>query len=185
METGWYGSLWKHTFNRFSKYTSNHSLIYYACQYNASHGIHIEVIHHAIRSKRKGDMAIMDLVTQYYTNTSQLRKIQKVRMELGVVHVSDICSADGHRLDNRFLSNKMKSVVCNNDSWPVKHNVNKQDHTMWNKLLKRIFSGTNTSLITPLREWIKCDQHTWFTECDFFLSDNREFLYHQYKHGVW
>ena len=102
--------------------------------------------------KQEGDMAIMDLVTQYYTNTSQLRKIQKVRTELGVVHVIDLCSTDGRKLDNRFLSNKIKSVVRNNDSWPVKNNVNKQDHNMWNKLLKRIFSGTNTSLITPLQE---------------------------------
>ena len=152
MEIGWYGSLWKHTFSRFSKYTSNHSLIFYACQYNASHDIHIEVTHHKIHPKRKGDMDIMDLATQYYTNTSQLQKIQKVRMKLCVVHVSDLCSADGCRLDNRFLSNKMKSVVRNNDSWSVKHNVNKLYHTMWNKLLKQIFSGTNTSLITPLQE---------------------------------
>ena len=63
MEIGWYGSLWKHTFNRFSKYTSNHSLIYYTCQYNASHDIHIEVTHHEIHPKRKGDMAIIDLAT--------------------------------------------------------------------------------------------------------------------------
>ena len=185
IEIGWYRSLWKHTFSQYSNYTSDHSLIFHTCEYNAPHAIHIEVPHHEIYPKREGDKAIMDLATKYYTDTSKLRSIQKVRMELGVVHVSDLCSADGRRLDNRFFSSKLKSVVCNTDSWPVKHRVNKKYYTHWRNLLNKIFNGENSILITPLMNWLKCDQQRWITEWDFFQSESRKFLYRQYIKGVW
>ena len=70
----------------------------------------------------------MDMAT--IIPTRQLRKIQRVRMELGVLHISNICSADGRRLDKRFLSNKMKSIVRSGNLGPVKHNVTKQDNIM-------------------------------------------------------
>ena len=106
----------------------------------------------------------MDLATQHYTDTSQLRSIHKIRMALGVVHVSDLCSADGRKLDHRFLSRKMRRVVRNTDSWPVKHNVTNLNYTPRRKLLKQIFIGEILTLITPLGNWLKCDQQSWIKE---------------------
>ena len=80
----------------------------------------------------------MELATKLYSKTSVLRSIQRVRMSLGVVHLSDICSANGIQLDNRFLSQKLSNVVRNTDKWPVRHHVNNNDYKHWRKSLREI-----------------------------------------------
>ena len=80
MEVGMYNSLWKITLTFFSKYASDHSLIFHACNYNSSNKIEIPVPHQEINPRRKRDRTIMNLATELCRNTSILQSIQKMKI---------------------------------------------------------------------------------------------------------
>ena len=94
-EVGLYQPLWKNKFDTYSKYVSDHSLIYHACSYNSTNHIDISIPHQELMPNRENDRSIMDLATKFYDNTSVLRSIQRVRMSLGLVNLSNICAANG------------------------------------------------------------------------------------------
>ena len=136
----------------------------------------MSVTHLELRPKRKSYKVIMELAWNAYDTKSILRSIQKVRMALGVVHLSKTCAANRIQLDKQFLSSKLTNVVRNSDMWPVNHHVISSDYSHWRKFIKCIFSGVNSTLTTPLGNWVNQDQLSWKNHWDFFLSSNREFL---------
>ena len=104
LEAGVYGTLWKISFKHISRYFMYHSLIYHTCYYNVSNGIHLSVVHGEMKLQREGDMALMSISVDNFTDTKDLRSIQRVRSQLGMVHVSDVCSADGIKMDRFFVT---------------------------------------------------------------------------------
>ena len=119
----------------------------------------------------------MDLAKKIYVNKSILISIQKVRMALGIVLLSEIFSANGIQLDKRFISIKLQNVVRNSDVWPVKNHVTSSGYNHWRKRIKGIFNGVNSTLTTPLGNWVNQDQITWKNHWYFFLYSNREFFF--------
>ena len=102
----------------------------------------------------------MDLATKIYVNNSILISIQKVRMALGIVHLSEICSTNRIQLDKLFISIKLQNVVRHSDIWPVKNHVTSSDYTNRRKRIKGIFNGVNSTLTTRLGNWVNQDQLT-------------------------
>ena len=157
LETGLYGSLWKMTFNHIAKYIQKHSLIYSLLEYNTEQDILISTKHGELSKKRSNDKSLMSIALSLYLNTknSQLCAIQRVRMQVGVVSLSDISIADGSRIDPIFYFQRStaKHIRRNNLDWPLIHHVTRKDMSIWRQFLNTISLGTNKVLPTPLGQW--------------------------------
>ena len=127
MEVGLYHPLCNNKFEIYSKYVSDHSLIFHACSYNSTYNIKISIHHQKLIPNREKYRSLIDLATELYDKPSVLRSIQRVRMSLGLVILSDICAANGLQLDKRFLSKQKSKVLRNKGKWPVQHHVDNND----------------------------------------------------------
>ena len=153
LETGLYGSLWKMSFEDISTYVSGHSLIYHMLSYNNANNIQINVNHTERSPKRTGDQSIMETALTYFHYSKDLKAIQRVRMFLGLLSLSDICNTSGTSLDISFYSTKQTYRQRSNSEWPIKQHVYKTDYIVWRKLLKFIFSNESYTLYQPLGHW--------------------------------
>ena len=102
-----------------------------------------------------------------------------------VVSLSDICTADGTRLDTTFLSRSEFGGCRNYFIWPTKHHVSSAAFTTWSKAMECAFTGPNQSLIVPLGDWLVDDDQQWPGEWDWFVSSDREFLYFRTSDTEW
>ena len=121
----------------------------------------------------------------YFSTIADLRSIQRVRMMLGVVHISDITSANGTRLDKQMLDTNVHQKVKNTYDWPSKHHVNAKDISIWRKLLNYIFPLETKSLPIPLGNWNTMTTEQWLNSWDFFITPNKEFLYQNHGNSIW
>ena len=69
------------------------------------------------------DRVIMEVVSQCVDSVKDLRAVNRVSMHHGVIHVSDITSADGRKLNEEFLASAEFNGRRNDYLWPVKHHV--------------------------------------------------------------
>ena len=109
LEAGLYGPLWNMPFHQVSSYILQHSLVFDIWKYNYLHNIWIHTSHGELSPNRLNAIPIMLLASQHFTDNASLRSIQKVRMAMGVIHLSDICYVDGRSLDSRYLFTKFPS----------------------------------------------------------------------------
>ena len=185
LDSGLYGSLWKMPFDTISKYVQTHSLIFSMIEYNHKHSILINSAHGTVTPQRTGDSSLMSLASKYYSDSPTLRSIQRVRMAFGAIHLSDICSVDGNKLDIRYLQSQPSFIYKNKFDWPSKHHYNRLDLSKWRNLLRAIFNGPNKTLPTPLGPWKHMTHTEWFESWDFFLSPDQQFLFHQINPTTW
>ena len=101
------------------------------------------------------------------------------------MHVSDICSTDGRKIDASFYATKHIYKYRNTYDWSIKHHVNKVDYTTWRNLLKYIFWVENDTLPIPLGSWIQMSSLQWKDNWGYFLTQDRQFLYHKIKDNTW
>ena len=181
LDTGQYGSLWTSNFNDANKYIQTHSLVYHMWDYNVKHDIQISLKHSILSAQREDDVSIMTLALKIFPNKKDLRSIQNMRMKLNVIHISDITTADGIKLDPKFYSTTPSSIQRNVYKWPTKHHITRQDTTLWRKFLTQIFQGPQYSLEHPLGAWHPMPDSQWIDNWDYFLTSDREFLYHRVK----
>ena len=184
LEAGLYGPLWEMPFKEISKYVDKHSLIYDTLQYQHENNIAISAPHGTISPQRDGDSALMDLALTKYNDCATLRAIQRVRMAFGVIHLSDICSVNGSTLNMHFLKSQPTRIIKNTYDWPSKHHFNRYDLSKWRNLLRDIFCDNNHNLPTPLGIWKHMSQSVWIDSWDFFITNDKEFLFH-FTGGVW
>ena len=177
LEAGLYGSLWDMPFDIISKYISRHSYIYDILRYNDENDIHLSIPHKAMHPPRARDKPLMQIASTHFTTVADLRSIQRVRMKLGVTHLSDITTADGRKLDMTMFDTNVQKHHKNDFDWPSKHHMNKKDVWLWRKFLKMIFSSYNNSLPLRLGNWCNMDRDTWLSTWDYFISENKEFLF--------
>ena len=181
LDTGQYGSLWKADFTDAQKYIQSHSLLYHMWAYNVKNEIHISLKHSILSAQRENDTPIMALALKIFPHKKNLRSIQKMRMKLNVIHVSDITTADGTKLDPKFYSTSPPSIQRNTYKWPTKHHISGQDIALWRKFLTQIYHGTQHSLEQPLGAWHVMPNTQWRDNWDYFLTLDKEFLYHRVK----
>ena len=153
LETGLYGLIWKMPFDLISKYISDHSLVYHTLKYNSENNVSIPIQHDELKPQRENDKPIMLLASTFFTKVGELRSIQRVRMKLGVTHLSDICTAQGTRSDPSISSTNVKRRIKNNYDWPSKHHLNGYDIFIWRKFLKHLFNQGDQTLHIPLSPW--------------------------------
>ena len=134
LEAGLYGLLWHMNVDFISKYVSHHSWLFATIKYNYDHNITLHVKHSTLEPQRCNDHSIMSLAMHFSTNASDLRSINRVRMQLNIIHLSDITTANGIGLEKGFLK-RSYSPHRNDFLWPLKHKVRPQDFTIWRRFL--------------------------------------------------
>ena len=127
----------------------------------------------------------MELASQFFHSSKELKAIQRVRMSLGVISLSDICNTNGSCLDKSFYSTTPVHKRRNNYTWPLKHHVYKSDYTIWRKLLNFIFSNGSHSLYQPLGHWTILSYTEWTESWDYFVTPDRQFVYQQIGPSSW
>ena len=185
LETGLYGPIWNMPFDLISKYVSQHSYVYHILKYNAENNISLSIPHETLAPQREGDQPIMLLASQYFSTTAELRSIQRVRLLLGVTHLSDISTANGYKMDITMFDTHLHKHHKNLYDWPSKHHTNVYDIWKWRKLLKYIFCLDNTSLPLPLGNWVHMNDATWLYTWDYFTTTDNEFLYLNKGENKW
>ena len=121
----------------------------------------ISTVHGKLSPRRQGDASLMELASVYFPDTPSLRLIQRVRMALGVVHLSDICSANGRNMDTQYLKTDLPFPSKNSYKWYTKYHINRHNITKWKKFVKQLFLIDNKSLVTTLGPWVPIDNDTW------------------------
>jgi len=165
LEMGLYGLIWHNSFPAYAKWCSGHSWLFHVCQFNKDHEIAINIDHATLKPKRLHNRAIMDVVQEFFDSKAELQAINCARMLHGVVSLSDICTADGKRLDSVFLSRAQFGGNRNDFLWPDKHHISFADYTTWSKAMDFVFEA-NQKLTIPLRQWlVDCDRQ-WLDEWD-------------------
>ena len=177
LDTGQYGSLWDMEFKTISQYIQSHSLVYHMWKYNSENEIQLSLLHTQLTARREGDVAIMQLAQKYLKNKVACRAIQNVRMKLNIVHLSDITTLDGRKLEMNFYSTTLPNIHRNDYDWPIKHFVTPKDVTMWRKFLRKVFNQPQFSLEKRLGPWNSMTNSSWINSWDYFLPPDKEFIY--------
>ena len=102
LDIGLYGPWWDMPFKLYSKYVQKHSWVFACIKYIHDNNIQLSIIHNYLQAGRSGDQPIMLLASHLITKNGDLRAINRVRIALNLVNLSDICSANGRSLDKRF-----------------------------------------------------------------------------------
>jgi hypothetical protein len=185
LDTGLYGLLWDMPFPKYSKWVDKQSWIYSICEYNHQHNITIQCPHPKINPSRVQDRSIMEYVSSFISNTSELRAINRVRQFHGIVHISDITSADGYFLNPEFLCSAEFDGRRNDYLWPTKHHVTSSDYTSWRRALEQLFPVNPLQLVNPLGTWILDEALQWTKHWDWFSSTSSDFLFRQVGEDSW
>ena len=121
----------------------------------------------------------MSIAHKIFRETKNIRSVQKVRSKLELIHISDVSSADGRKMNEYFLSPQQGKRDRNTYDWSSKHHATNIDLTVWMKLLKHIFQADTYHLSSPLGKWIDMPLLKWIEQWDYFVSNDRQFLYHR------
>ena len=113
-------------------------------------GIRIQDIRCPIM-KRENDCALMDIAIQSKMNDGQIRMVNCCRVYLCVECLSDICSADGKRINPSTMDCKEEAKIATTEDWPRQPRPGKQHRKTWKKLLESI--SNNNKLTTGLGDW--------------------------------
>jgi hypothetical protein len=133
-------------------------------------------IDHMLKCKRFRDRTIMDMAIEYSSNTSILQSINKIRMALNIVWLSDMASADGCHIDKKWLFPSTHHTTRNGFLWPQAHHTTKKDWSVWRQWAKSLGRNQEQVLEHPLGPW-QCTQSGWMSEWDSFTTVNNELLY--------
>jgi Endonuclease/Exonuclease/phosphatase family./Reverse transcriptase (RNA-dependent DNA polymerase). len=177
LEFGLASPLTRHKVQQGLLYATTPSWIRHMLSFTVEHEIYIALdTSHTISAKRQHDDTIMELALRYTTNKSGLQSINKVRMSLHVIWISDISTADGRHIDTRYLR-KLDSLPSRNQYiWPCTHKVTSGDWTIWKRFLRQLCSNESWTLVRPLGQWL-CRKQQWIEEWDCFLDRQNSILY--------
>jgi hypothetical protein len=119
---------------------------------------------------REIDCTIMEKALESIDKCRILQSINRVRMEMNVVWLSDILTADGREVDKRFLNKTMEWPLRNKHTWPIKHHTSIGDWQAWRRWIKSICRENTRSLISPLGKWMG-GQEDWIAQWDCFYGN--------------
>lgn len=115
----------------------------------------------------------MSTAIDKFGTAKDLRDVQRVRMKLSVIHISDISSADSKKVDNKCYSPKYDIQLRNICDWYMKHQIIQADYTVCQKFMKYVFRYTNDPLSTSLGSWIQMDTNEWVNNWNFFVPNDK------------
>jgi exonuclease III len=157
-------------------YATTSSWIRHLMQFIVDNDITIKTDVTDFSAQRQRDRTIMDLATASTTHKPTLMSINKVRMQLQVVWISDISTADGRFIDKRCLSSTTTFPKRNNYNWPKKHYTTATDWRRWRTWIRSITHHENFLLQEPLGRWTQNNEN-WTQTWDCLATVSKELLY--------
>jgi len=118
------------------------------------------------RLPRERDQLIMEVFLRTGYRSSELALLNRCRMHLQVVFLSDICNSHGMAIENQFWTGKA-STDEHHYSWPQSHPPTQGEWTFWQLALTRSFHlGHAQQLLLALGQWYLITRtcNGWFTD---------------------
>jgi hypothetical protein len=163
-------------------YITTPSWIKHMFTFAADNNIMINVEGVGFHPQRVADKTIMDWAVRYTRHIPTLQSINRVRMYLNVVWLSDIATADGRHLDTRFFTEGTCFPSRNNYRWPMKHHTNTADWRRWRCMARELCEDNNWTLRDALGPWTTT-MGDWCDRWDCMVTTNREILYVRTEDG--
>ncbi len=107
------------------------------------------------------DISIMDFFVQQNTHCSDLRVINRCRIYLQVLFLSDICSADGKSILSECCRGQRPLDRHSSLNWPIQPRPPNSAWKTWQTALATLH--TNGTLHTPLGAWASPTHQEWFS----------------------
>ena len=186
LEAGIAGNICDGSFSSLT-YLHTHSWLRSTLDFMSEHEITLHYRIPTLRARRRNDTALMSAFLQYTDNKRDLYQLNICRMYLCCTHLSEIASADGRRIQDRFLGSPTKppsptSLVQRRYDWPPQPPPPKNWWNIWRKALKSCFLTNSNTLIEPLGSWYASDPaDKW----DWFLTEDQDKLWLQQPDGQW
>lgn len=153
-------------------YTTTNSWIKHVLTFMHDHHISIDRFPSPLSPPREGDITIMQKALDFTRDKPTLRAINRVRMELQILWLSDICNAEGGEIDTRWLNRPNGGLPPrNNYQWPLQHKTSIIDWAHWRKFIRHL-----TLQQYHLHQW-RCNDHEWVHHWDALVSATEELLF--------
>ena len=108
---------------------------------------------------RERDKLIRDLFVQAGYDDGALLRLNKVRIRLESLFLSDITTANGRQLDPTYFTDRSPHVTRSSYEW-AEERPTASDFLLWNEALTRI-TGPGHYLHDSLGPWIAPTHRTW------------------------
>jgi hypothetical protein len=117
----------------------------------------------------QGDCYIMEAILPYVSSDEQLLWVNKCRLYLRVIYLSDIVTGDGTSIEDIAWLGSMRMHPQREESWPNQQNPPMRAWLLWRKVLKSAFVSRGRRLRKPLCLWLDGKMEGfWFLCLDSF-----------------
>jgi hypothetical protein len=117
----------------------------------------------------------MDCLVTLKLPTKQLKRLNRSRIYLQVIHISDICSADEKTILNCFKRGDRCPHRHSTLDWPFQPKLPRADWLLWAQTLHHL--EDKDQLATPLGQWVQPTHQTWSLLFD--RTSQKVLLHHQ------
>ncbi len=121
---------------------------------------------------REHDKFLMDYFNTCQFASKTMESLNRCRIFLRAITLSDITTADGSRLLLGIKSNRHTQGRRSRLDWPQQDKPSKRDWTLWSEALTNL--ETNDKLSQPLGKWVAPTHQIW----EYFLSPQTLEVYH-------
>ena len=132
---------------------------------SSKYNIQIRGTYTTPKLQRDGDFSIMErLVRSNQFTQNELLKINRIRVFLQVIFMSDITNVDGTHIRPEMVK-MQRNARKSRWEWPYQYMDSRQGLKLWKKALLEICAGTTTTTLqVPLGQWRHRPhlQSTWF-----------------------
>jgi hypothetical protein len=129
---------------------------------------------------RRDDKVLMDYLIELGYTASTLGALNRCRLYLQIITLSDIVSADGSSIMDEVLHGIPLSDRSSNLTWLCQQRPPTKDWVLWSSALRTL--QPRNRLITPLGTWLTCESHqSWF----WFKAANSPVVYRRDTNDSW
>ncbi len=118
---------------------------------------------------RENDIALMDYIVTLNVSNKILKRINRCRVHLQVIFLSDICSADGSFILPCYKQGRQDSYRRSTLDWPRQPSPPRQDWALWSRTLCHL--ETAGKLSKPLGSWVAMGHQKWSSFYDPSTSE--------------
>ena len=158
--------------------TATDSLVKSSCIFLRQHNLDL---HHDISSNplRLGDELIKPLLLKCHPSLEDAHTLNRCRLYLQVLYVSEICSGDGQMITNDAWNGIRFDVPHKLLPWPKQQRPSPREWTIWQRYIWRVLLARGLRLKSPLGRWLGIDD-TW----EWYYSPSHERLF-KLENAAW
>ena len=122
------------------------------------------------------EKTIMEMALSYIQNVPMLQVINRVRMSLKVIWMSELATADGRSIDQWWTKKTRTHPPRNTYAWLIMHHTTSANWSWWKWFLQDLCGDLESTLLVPLGPW-KTPTTEWKSTWDCFITRDTAILY--------